>query len=160
LEQHGSIASTMAALLRPQLEAIVGPLPPDAGVTKSLIEKILCAIGDDAAGIELWRGLPEDSGIALIAIFKGMAQLLTIKLRRNASALVSTIPHYRGGGRPPEKWPDDATCREIRRKIQSLHNSGLGIPKMEAYERVADEYGKSTRMVRRIYVSQKYASQK
>jgi hypothetical protein len=159
MEQFGPIASAMAEPMRPQLEPILGPeLMPDAGAQYdgTFGVKIFRAIDDDAAGIELWRGFREDSGIALMTIFNGLREFLTVNVRRDASALANAIPHRRGGGRPREKWPDDGTCREIRRKIDSLHNNGHGIAKMEAYEQVAKEYGKSTRMIRRIF----YASQK
>jgi hypothetical protein len=157
MEQYGPMAPAIAAPFLPQLKPILGPeLTPDSGAAydRDAAVKVFRAIDDDEAGIELWRGLPEASGIAIMTIFKGIRELLII-MKRDAAAFASAIPHRRGGGRPPEKRPDDATCREIRRKIQSLHNSGLGIPKMEAYERVAHEYGKSTRMIRRIYAIQK-----
>lgn len=159
MEQYGPMAAAMASPARPQMEKILGPeLMPDAGAPYDgkLAVGIFRAIADDGAGIEFWRTLPDDeSGIAFIKIFSGLKEFITINTRRDAAALVSAIPHHRGGGRPPEKWPDDATCREIRRKIRSLYDSGLGIPKMEAYKRVASEYGKSPRMVRRIFASQK-----
>jgi hypothetical protein len=163
MEQFGPMAPALFAPFRPELETILAPeFMPEAGAPYdgNFVEKVFHAIDDDAAGIKLWRGLLEESAIALMTIFKGVTHFLRLNVRRDASALASAIPHRRGGGRPPEKWPDPATCREMRRKVQSLHDSGFGIPKMEAYERVADEYGKSPRMVRRVCASQKYASQK
>ena len=158
MEQYGQVAPAMASPLMPQLEKALGPeLMPDAGAQYdgNLGDRFIRAIDDDAAGIEFWRSLPEESGIALLTIFKGLTEFLRINVKRDASALASAIPHRRGGGRPPEKWPDNATCREMRREIQSLYKGGLGIPKMEAYEQVAAKFGKSTRMVRRIYARQK-----
>jgi hypothetical protein len=114
---------------------------------------LLDVLGDRKRERKFWEeSIRDDTGRLVEQALDWVLSTVLPLLRANITRMAKSLPQRRGRGVHIKPWPDDLTCRYICRKIVDLHVMDK-VPLMQAYERLAHEYGISVRMAQRIYAA-------
>jgi hypothetical protein len=114
---------------------------------------LVSALGDDAAELEYLEALPDDHVVRIEAFLDDIIRDKLPEIKAALQGFAAPLDQRQNGGAKARKWPDEATCNRICRRLRGLQQQD--VPMETAKRTVAGSFDLSLRMIERIWHDRK-----